>query len=50
MDRLQHTSAVSGGQHCSADAMLQGAIRDAWIDDSAQGSDHQPYWVELGEF
>lgn len=27
---------------------MQNLVRDAWIDEAAQGSDHQPYWTELG--
>ena len=26
---------------------LAGALKNAWIDEAAQGSDHQPYWFEL---
>lgn len=27
---------------------VQALVLDAWIDEAAQGSDHQPYWIELG--
>jgi len=29
------------------DTTMQSLILDAWIDESAKGSDHQPYWVEF---
>ena len=35
--------------YCFASAELAGAIRRAWIDQAAQGSDHRPYWVEFAE-
>lgn len=30
------------------DAAMQNLVLDASIDEAAQGSDHQPYWIELG--
>jgi endonuclease/exonuclease/phosphatase family metal-dependent hydrolase len=33
--------------YCFVTPTLAGAVRRAWIDDGAQGSDHQPMWVEL---
>lgn len=32
---------------CFVSASLAGRIRRAWIDEKAQGSDHQPIWTEL---
>jgi endonuclease/exonuclease/phosphatase family metal-dependent hydrolase len=29
------------------DQTMQKRVRGAWIDDAAQGSDHQPYWIDL---
>ncbi|MFK5977836.1 MAG: endonuclease/exonuclease/phosphatase family protein [Rhizobiaceae bacterium] len=28
-------------------ATMQNLVLDAWIDETAQGSDHQPYWIKL---
>lgn len=33
--------------YCLLSAGLAGAVSRAWVDTSADGSDHQPYWVEL---
>jgi endonuclease/exonuclease/phosphatase family metal-dependent hydrolase len=33
--------------HGFVTADLAGAVKRAWIDDAADGSDHQPVWVEL---
>ena len=33
--------------HCFLTPTLAGTVRRAWIDDEAQGSDHQPMWIEL---
>jgi len=33
--------------YCFASSSLAGRIRRAWIDDKAQGSDHQPIWTEI---
>ncbi len=29
------------------DTTMQNLVINAWIDEAAQGSDHQPYWIEL---
>ncbi len=29
------------------DKMMENRVQDATIDDAAQGSDHQPYWIDL---
>lgn len=44
-----HANAESGDRvdFAFVDTMLQSRMRDAWIDEAAQGSDHQPYWIEL---
>jgi endonuclease/exonuclease/phosphatase family metal-dependent hydrolase len=33
--------------YCFLSASLRGHLRRAWTDDAADGSDHQPYWVEI---
>jgi len=33
--------------YCFVTAELAGRVRGAWIDDGAQGSDHQPMWAEI---
>jgi endonuclease/exonuclease/phosphatase family metal-dependent hydrolase len=33
--------------YCLASAGLAPRIKRAWIDDKAQGSDHQPIWTEI---
>jgi endonuclease/exonuclease/phosphatase family metal-dependent hydrolase len=33
--------------HCFVSMDLVDAVKSAWIDDSAMGSDHQPVWVQL---
>lgn len=34
--------------HCFVTPELANRIVKVWVDDTAQGSDHRPYWVELG--
>jgi len=29
------------------DKSMRQQVLKAWIDETAQGSDHQPYWIEL---
>jgi endonuclease/exonuclease/phosphatase family metal-dependent hydrolase len=43
-DSLQDGERID---YCFASADLAPAIRQAWIDAEATGSDHQPIWVEL---
>jgi endonuclease/exonuclease/phosphatase family metal-dependent hydrolase len=31
------------------DESMQSSVLNAWIDDDAQGSDHQPYWITLDD-
>lgn len=33
--------------YCFVSAALAGGIRSAWIDEKADGSDHQPIWTEI---
>ena len=33
--------------HCFVSMDLAGAVKSAWIDDRATGSDHQPVWVQI---
>jgi exonuclease III len=33
--------------YCFATPTLRSAVKRAWIDDAAQGSDHQPAWFEF---
>jgi exonuclease III len=33
--------------YCFVTPTLEYAVKKAWIDIDAQGSDHQPMWVEL---
>jgi len=33
--------------YCFVTPTLESAVRSAWIDDAAQGSDHQPVWFEF---
>jgi endonuclease/exonuclease/phosphatase family metal-dependent hydrolase len=33
--------------HCFVSMDLAGAVKSAWIDDHATGSDHQPVWLQL---
>ena len=45
-----HSGSLSTGRRidfCFVSASLAGRIRRAWIDDKAQGSDHQPIWTEV---
>ena len=34
--------------YCFVDAELGRKVKCAWVDNSVKGSDHRPYWVELG--
>jgi endonuclease/exonuclease/phosphatase family metal-dependent hydrolase len=45
-----YSGSVSTGQRidfCFVSASLADRIRGAWIDEQAQGSDHQPIWTEV---
>ena len=47
-----HDSMASGWgkgrlDYCFLSPSLAGKVAKAWVDPDAQGSDHQPYWVEL---
>ena len=33
--------------YCFVSAALAGRVRSAWVDRDAEGSDHQPLWVEM---
>ena len=33
--------------YCFVDAELGRKVKRAWVDNSVEGSDHRPYWVEL---
>ncbi len=33
--------------YCFVSPALVGRVLNAWVDSEAQGSDHQPYWVEI---
>ena len=33
--------------YCLVSPELGHKVKRAWVDSSAQGSDHRPYWVEL---
>lgn len=48
-----HDSMASGRgsarlDYCFISPTLAGNVEKAWVDNDALGSDHQPYWVELG--
>lgn len=34
--------------YCFASAGLAGRLKSSWVDSKAEGSDHQPVWIELG--
>ena len=47
-----HDSMASGWgsarlDYCFISPSLAGKVKNAWVDNDALGSDHQPYWVEL---
>ena len=47
-----HDSMASGWGtarlgYCFISPSLAGQVKNAWLDNDALGSDHQPYWVEL---
>lgn len=42
-----HPNAKSRIDHCFVSADLAPRVRDCWIDDQAQGSDHWPLWVDI---
>jgi endonuclease/exonuclease/phosphatase family metal-dependent hydrolase len=47
-----HDSMASGRgkarlDYCFISPSLAGKVKNAWLDNEAPGSDHQPYWVEL---
>jgi exonuclease III len=33
--------------YCFVSSSLRHQIKNCWIDEQAQGSDHQPVWVEI---
>ena len=48
---VTHAEADQSGlkriDHCFVSFDLVGKVRRGWIDEEADGSDHQPVWVEL---
>lgn len=47
-----HDSMASGWgtaclDYCFVSSSLADKVKNAWVDNDAPGSDHQPYWVEL---
>jgi len=46
----ESSSSASQGMRIDfafVDASMRQQVLGAWIDEAAQGSDHQPYWIEL---
>ena len=39
---------IAIGLYCFVDPQLGRKVERAWVDTAADGSDHRPYWVELG--
>lgn len=46
-DGATHPDAGSRIDHCFLSADLASRLEEAWIDDSAVGSDHRPLWVSF---
>ncbi|WP_367714386.1 endonuclease/exonuclease/phosphatase family protein (plasmid) [Nitratireductor sp. GISD-1A_MAKvit] len=49
-DEDEGVSFIGSGEridHCVVSSNMAASVRRAWIDMDAQGSDHQPFWVEI---
>ena len=47
-DPMASGSGSARFDYCFITPDMADRVRDAWVDTEAQGSDHQPYWVQMG--